>query len=184
MPQMAIEEIESVRGGEKSVWFAGVKGFLLTLVKEAIPSILVGTIAGAVIAGAALAGIRVLDLTDVLKDGAGFLKSGGTLGYIGSVALTSGALSGLLVSAKGAYHEVNHARSINHLIDLEIQSVKSRVHARAQQVGVSGPVVEERPDYLEKIITKGAEASPSSQIGKLLKEREMAEFTSKDATIH
>ena len=180
MATVAIEEIDSVRSGERNTYFAGLKGFVLSMVKEGIPSILIGAAAGAAIAGVALLGIEAGQLMGWLAP-TEIVTS--TVGFIGSVAAASGALSGALVGVRGAYQEVNHARTVNSLINQEINHIKSRANSRTHSVEVTGPAPE-TPDYVKKILDAGEQVHPKTQLGKLMKEREEAALSSGEFKLH
>lgn len=180
MAKIAIEEIDSVRSGERNAYFAGLKGFVLSFIKEGIPSVLIGAAAGAAIAGVAMLGIEAGQLMNWLGP-TEIVTS--TVGFIGSVAAASGVLSGALVGVKGAYQEVSHARTVNNLINQEINNIKSRANTRSRTVEVAGPAPE-TPDYVKKILDAGEQAHPKTQLSKLMKEREDATLSQNQVTLH
>ncbi|MFO1243141.1 MAG: hypothetical protein U1E36_08130 [Rickettsiales bacterium] len=186
MPQASMEEIDAIRSGERNTYFAGLKGFLLSVVKEGIPTIIIGAAAGAAIAGAALLGVGGAQMMGWIAQSTTFTGTAGALGFVGLVSAASGALSGALVGLKGAYKEISHARMINGLIDHEIQNVRAQVKSRSFSVApeqeAAAPA--ERPDYLQKIIEAGDKAHPKTQLAKLMHQREEAALNAGEVTLH
>lgn len=147
MPQAAIEEIEAMREGQRSIWFAGVKGFLKGIVydiKNSVSAMLTSFVVGGAVGilaltGAAVAGAMGWAGADQQTLASGFKELvpegslGGAFKYVGSIALASSAMALGWVGGVEARKEVKHARNINHLIDLEVQHVKGMAHSRVQQ---------------------------------------------------
>lgn len=189
MAKVAIEEIEAVRSGERNTYFSAIKGFVLGMVKEGIPSILIGAAAGAAIGlaawgGMALAGgLGLFGLESAGKAVDLIMNVEKPFGFIGAIAGTSGLLSGALVGVKGAYQEISHARNINGLISQEINNIKGRAQSRSQSVdmGAEAPVT---PDYVKKILDAGEQVHPKTQLAKLMQQREEAALSQGEVTLH
>lgn len=183
MAKVAIEQIEAVRSGERNTYFSGLKGFVLSMVKEGIPSILIGAAAGAVVAGAALLGAEGAQLLGWISESTTFTGSAGALGFTALVSAASGALSGALVGVRGAYQEINHARTVNSLINQEINNIKGRAQGRAQNVEIAteAPVT---PDYVKKILDAGEQVHPKTQLAKLMQQREEAALSQGEIKLH
>lgn len=191
MPQSAIEQIEEVRGGERSVWFAGVKGFLTGIIfdiKNSVSAMLTSFVAGGVVGALALGGAALAGAMGWLGDQhtlssgltkllpAGELGIGAAVTYIGSVAIAASAATLGWVGAVGARKEIMHAKGVNRMIDHEIQHAKNMAKARFQEP-------EAAPSAAIPVISDITEARRSYT--KMLQEQKTAvELAPKGATIH